>query len=307
MLAVLSPPDTRPHPWVEIKWDGYRCVAYVSQGTTRLFSRRGRDLGHAFPELTELHRDVNLTEAVLDGEIVAFEGDRPSFHRLQARLGLERSPNRESGDVPVAFVAFDLLERNRAPVLDRPLAERRRMLEDCVQPGDRLQLSPVFHGVPADLLVRSAALHLEGIVVKNPESPYVPGRRTSYWRKMKQPRELIARIVGFTARGGSLRSLLLARPDEGGRLVYVGRVGTGLSERELAIWQRRLEPLVRVRPPLAELPADAPSDAVWVEPVFACRVAYSEMTPLGRLRHPVYRGIEEGGPDPDSRSEQAER
>lgn len=295
MLAVLSPPDTRPHPWVEIKWDGYRCIAYVQEGVTRLYSRRGRDLGPAFPELTELHREVKASDAVLDGEIVAFEGDRPSFHRLQARLGLE--PPHEKGDhVTVAFIAFDLLELDGAPVLARPLADRRRLLEECVQPSDRLQLSPVFQGVPADLLARSATLHLEGIVVKNPESPYVPGRRTSYWRKMKQPRELTARVVGFTVRGGSLRSLLLAHPDGTGSLVYIGRVGAGLSDRELAAWQRRLQPLTRIRPPMMEIPADAPSDAVWVEPVFTCRVTFSEMTPLGRLRHPVYRGAEESAP-----------
>src|SRR5690606_3967932 len=151
MLAVLSPPDTRPHPWVEIKWDGYRCIAYVSEGSTRLFSRRGRDLGPAFPELTELHRDVNCSAAVLDGEIVAFEGDRPSFHRLQTRLGLERAPRGQRDHAPVAFIAFDLLEYHGTPVLERPLTERRRLLEACVQPGDRMQLSPVFQGVPAEL------------------------------------------------------------------------------------------------------------------------------------------------------------
>lgn len=312
MLATPAPATGRWAEWAEIKWDGYRCLAYVTERETRLFSRGGKDLTPFFPELRGLQEWISCCPCVLDGEIIVLVGGRPSFSHLQQRTGMHAAglkalaaapPPRR---VPAVFIAFDLLHVGRDSLIAEPLHQRRRRLEDLVHPAAAIQLSQIYQAPVDRLLDKATDLGLEGLVVKDPASPYVPGRRTRYWLKFKHRRTMVAVIVGFTQHGDALRALLIASASGEGEpriqgekaggaslgsrndLQFLGRVGTGFSDVQRRRLLQRLRPLRRAHAPLAEIPPDVPEDATWVEPVLRCRVAYLEITPAGRLRQPSF-------------------
>ena len=287
MLAGLAeaPFDSENHLF-EPKWDGYRCLAFLSRGATVLQSRNLRLITSEFPELAGLHELVDAGDAVLDGEITAWEGGRPSFSALQSRRG------------KLIYVVFDLLRLEGRELLSCPLEERRRLLRSCLpaEREDPLILSPAVPGRGKELFAAAARLGLEGTVGKELDSDYRPGQRSRSWLKVKVRRTADCVIVGYRlAPGGSLGSLIVAVPGEEGWVV-VGHVGTGWSEHTGADILRRLRPGV---PPPRVLP-EFRRDVVWVVPELVCSVTYLEVTPDGRLRHPSFVGLR-----PDLRPDEA--
>lgn len=281
----------------EMKWDGMRVLATVTANIVRLHSRNGNDVTTSFPEIVEALRPApTVSSMVLDGEVVAQGRDgRPNFGLLQTRMGLSatRRVSKAMARAPVHYLLFDILARNTEDVLDEPYSRRRQILADSVSTNERIVLPPAFDGDGLGALRASRELGLEGIVAKRKDSPYRPGRRSRAWIKVKHLRSQEVVIGGWRpgngSRAGTIGSLLLGIPTAAG-LRYVGRVGTGFRDRDLADTLSRLAPLAAVANPFLSVPATDALDARWVRPELVAEVEFAEWTEQGRLRHPSWRG-----------------
>ena len=299
MLATDGPATAFDDPgWrFEVKWDGVRALASVtagSRGGVRLVSRAGNDLTASYPEIGELVGRLSVGSAVLDGELVAFDDEGlPSFQRLQRRMQHARPSAADRREVPVSYVVFDLLAVDGQPLIDRPLRERLARLDEVLAPGGAVLRSEGATGDGRAMLAAVAQQGLEGLVAKRLAAPYRPGKRSRDWRKIKVRRRAECVIGGWTpgagSRAGRFASLLLGVYD-GDALRYVGRVGTGFSDRELDRLAALLAERGRDHSPFDAGPGP-PRDARWVRPDLVCRVEYAEVTDDGRLRAPAYKGL----------------
>jgi bifunctional non-homologous end joining protein LigD len=284
----------------EIKWDGVRAVATVvrpgagGDGTTRLVSRNNNDISAAYPELASLWERVLARNAVLDGEIVAFdEHGKPSFQRLQQRMH-SRDVNavaRAAKRSPVQFVLFDLLAVDGEELVDLPLTERQSRLAELIVPGGSFVLST---GIPGDGIAvyqAAEAQGLEGVIAKKADSPYRPGKRSRDWRKLKVRKDVDAVIggwlVGQGGRADRLGALLVGLYDEG-QFRYIGRVGTGFDDAELERLGALLAERATETPPFTTVPN---RQGRWVTPQLVCTIEYGEVTDDHKLRHPSYKGL----------------
>jgi bifunctional non-homologous end joining protein LigD len=291
MLATLSEPQVPKGPgWLfEVKWDGYRALAYVSQSEARLTSRRGNDLTQRFATVAkEVPKAVKTPNCVLDGEVCALdEQGRSSFSLMQ-----QGKPG-----TPIVYFVFDVLEVEGEPLVDLPLTERRKRLEKLLDRRNKtVRLSEVFEDGEA-LYTAAKQQRLEGIMAKRADSRYAVGRRTRDWLKVKTHGRQEFIIAGYTKgqgrRAGTLGSLVLA-VRRGPTLEYVGNVGTGFTGGEIEKLLEKLRPLVRKTPPFKEvpkLPKVRKGDVVWVEPKLVCEVEFAEWTHDGHLRAPSYQGL----------------
>lgn len=292
MLATAWPAAfSDPGWWFELKWDGVRVVGAWEGEQVTLRTRRGTDVTATYPEVSAVRLD---RPAVLDGEVVAFgDAGRPSFARLQQRMNLA-SPGRASvAAVPVSFVVFDLLYLD-GDRTGRPIEARWEALAACDLPaplvaGDRVA------GEGEALFAAVVEQGLEGIVAKRAGSTYQPGRRSSDWRKVAHRRRVRVAVGGYLpgegARAGTFASLLVGVWD-GERLRWVGAVGSGFDQRTLLATRAALDRIRRPDPPF-DPPGGIAPGAVWVEPVLSAEVQFSEWTPAGRLRAPVFLGFSE--------------
>ncbi|MDO7881649.1 ATP-dependent DNA ligase [Antiquaquibacter soli] len=285
----------------EMKWDGVRTIAEVRDGTVRLWSRNGVDVTATYPELQALPGMLR-TDAVLDGEVIALNAaGRPDFGVLQKRMKLAKPKDVEPAmaTTPVQFMVFDLLELDGESLVQRPWSERRERLEAALSPGGAIQLPPVFDGDARAAVATSRQLGLEGVMAKRRASAYLAGKRASSWIKIKHHLSQEVVIGGWRPGSGTrahqVGSLLMGVPGTDG-LEYVGRVGTGFSDRMLAELGTRLRRLERKTSPFVEVPGPDASDAHWVTPSIVGEVEFSEWTPTGKLRHPSWRGLR---PDKD--------
>jgi bifunctional non-homologous end joining protein LigD len=298
MLA--TPVDALPsgEEWLfEVKWDGYRALAYVRNGDVRLVSRNGNDLTARFPGVARaLGPAVRSPECVLDGEVCALdEQGRPSFSAMQ----------QGKRGTPIVYEAFDLLEVDGEPIVDLPLAERRRRLEQLVDTSNRIvQLSGAFDDGEA-LLAAATEQGLEGVMAKRAASPYAEGRRTRDWQKVKTHGRQEFVICGWTRGQGrrerSFGALVLGMHRDG-ELTWVGNCGTGFSERVIDELLAKLEPLRRDTSPFREvpkMPKVRKGDVVWVEPRLVCEVSFAEWTHDGHLRAPSFEGLRDDKPAED--------
>ena len=281
----------------EVKWDGMRIVAFVgADGSVRLQSANLRDVTVSFPELDRLGSATGGRAAVLDGELVAFdETGKPSFGQMQHRMHVTDPADvaRRAAQVPVVYQVFDLLAFDGHDAMPLPWRDRRRLLDEVVEPGLHWGRSGVHEDGPG-LFAAVGHLGLEGLVAKRRDSPYEAGRRSRAWVKVKVRREQELVVGGWAEgegrRDDTLGSLLLGH-YEGGRLRYAGRVGTGFTEAELARLHALLAPLGRDTSPFDPLPpALHRRRAHWSEPRLVVQVGYGEWTTDGLLRHPVYLG-----------------
>jgi DNA ligase D-like protein (predicted ligase) len=290
MLAQLVEPFESDDHQYEIKWDGFRSLAFVDAAGLRLMGRRKTDFTGRFPELKPLEKLPRGT--VLDGEIVHLTNGKPDFQSLLARerawsgSGGRRPPRSHQ---PVTFVAFDLLYDRYKSVMDRPLVDRRERLESILKKnaGPRLALSEARVGGGLALFDQVNRLQLEGVVAKRLDGVYEPGRRSGSWAKFKRRQSMVCAIIGYlpsTTRG--LKSLLIAA-DADGELRFIGLVGTGIPEpvhRKLL----GLFPKWAMRKPV--LPCKV-KDARWLRPELFCRVSFMEWTNDQKLRAPVFETL----------------
>jgi bifunctional non-homologous end joining protein LigD len=298
MLAKLSTLPAEDSQWAfEVKWDGVRAITHSQPGRIGFVSRNGNDVTGAYPELRALNRELGSHEAILDGEIVAFdEAGRPSFQALQSRMHLrgESAVRQLTQSKPVTYVLFDLLWLDGHSLMGLPYSERRARLEGLELDGEHWRTPSFQAGEGKAFLAATREQGLEGVVAKRLDSAYTPGGRGGSWLKIKniQRQELV--IGGWTEGKGSRAKgigALHLGVNENGALRYAGRVGTGFDAAELGRLSGLLAPLAREDSPFAG--AQPPRGAHFVEPRLVCEVEFTEWTRAGTLRHPSYKGLRE--------------
>jgi bifunctional non-homologous end joining protein LigD len=296
MLARTGNLPRDDHKWAyEIKWDGVRGIAYIDGGRLRLEARSGRDITARYPELRELGRALAGRQAVLDGEVVAFDADgRPSFQKLQGRMHLtsEHTVRRLAQSDPVHYVIFDLLWLDGRSLMGEPYTERRERLLELGLNGSTWRTPANHVGDGAAMLEASRAQGLEGIIAKRLEAPYAPGRRTPAWVKVKNVLETDVVVGGWLPgegkRSGRFGALVVGFYEDG-ELKYAGRVGTGFDEAELSRLGRLFEGIARADSPFSG--RQPPRETHFVDPVLIAHVGYGEWTQTRTLRHPRYLGL----------------
>ncbi len=302
MLAKLSTlPADEPEWAFEVKWDGIRAITHSHPGRIRLLSRNENDVTAAYPELRALNRALGSHEAILDGEIVAFdEKGRPSFQALQGRMHVrgESTVKHLAESHPVTYVIFDLLWLDGHSLTDLPYTERRARLDALGLDGQHWRVPEFQAGEGTALLAATREQQLEGVVAKRLDSRYTPGGRGDSWVKIKnvQRQELV--IGGWTtgkgARSKAIGALHLGVHGNDRELRYAGRVGTGFDAAELERLGGLLEPLARKGTPFTG--AQPPKGAHFVDPTLVCEIEFTEWTRAGTLRHPSYKGLREDKP-----------
>lgn len=269
----------------EGKYDGYRMLAEIDHGRLRLQSRNGRDVTGEYPQLQPLAAGLAEHRVVLDGEVVALDSRGvPSFHRLQ-----NRGPGAD-----IEFWAFDVLSLDGRPLVRASYRDRRRLLETLAA-ASGLTVPALLEGDGAAALEYSRARDWEGVVAKRWDSIYTPGRRSASWIKDKHwnTQEV---VIGGWRRGeggriAGIGALLMGLPGEHG-LRFLGRVGTGFTDRDLAHLATVLEPLRTEHSPFAAPLARAElRNVTFVRPELVGEVRYGLRTPDGKLRHPSWRGL----------------
>jgi bifunctional non-homologous end joining protein LigD len=301
MTATLEREVPRGDGWAfEVKWDGYRALAYVRGGECTLMSRNDKPLTQRFPTIAkEVVKAVRTPNAVLDGEVCALdEQGRASFSEMQ------------KGSNMLVYYVFDVLEVDGVPLIDLAYAERHERLLQLLDERNRVvRVSETFDDGEA-LLEAAREQQLEGIMAKRVDSRYFPGKRTRDWLKIKTHGREEFIVAGYThgggRRAGTLGSLILAT-REGGELRYVGNVGTGFSDKEIRSLMAKLKPLRRDTSPfnvVPKMPRVRKDEIVWTEPELVAEVEYVEYTHDGRLRAPSYQGLREDKPAEDVHREE---
>jgi len=282
----------------EVKWDGIRAIAYLQPGRIRLESRNLREITAGYPGLRGILLDLGMREAVLDGELVAFDEEgRPSFGRLQRRMHVTAptAVRRLAASTPVVYAIFDVLYLDGHSLLELPYGDRRRRLEELGLEGPAWRVPAVHVGEGSRLLAATVQQGLEGIVAKRLDSTYDPGRRSGVWIKVKNTRrqELVIGgwIPGEGRRAQRIGALLMGYHQEG-RFRSAGRVGTGFTEATLDDLQARLAPLERDSSPFIDGPKP-PREARFVEPCLVAEIEFREWTREGIMRAPSYKGVRE--------------
>jgi bifunctional non-homologous end joining protein LigD len=292
MLATLTDRRDFGDDWLlERKLDGERCVTHKDGADVRLESRTGKGLTGTYPEVGAAVAAQSARNLLLDGEVVAFDGEQTSFSRLQQRLGITKPSPEQLDAYPVVYCVFDLLEVDGEGLTTRPLLERRSRLARAIQPRAALQLTEAWHDNSQRRFADACRSGWEGLIAKRADAPYVPGRSKD-WLKLKCAWEQEFVIGGYTDPAGSRTDFgaLLVGYYEDGRLSYAGKVGTGYTAatlRDLGARLRQLEtpesPFVDARP--------IPRGTHWTRPDLVAQVAFAEWTGDGRLRQPRFLGL----------------
>jgi bifunctional non-homologous end joining protein LigD len=292
MLATLTDRREFGDDWLlERKFDGERCVATKRGGEVRLESRTAKDLTGTYPEITEAIAAQRASELVLDGEVVAFDGDQTSFSRLQQRLGVRRPSKELVKSFPVVFCVFDLLEIDGEDLTGQPLADRRARLSKALRQRAALQVSEAWRGDSERRFEAACRSGWEGLIAKRGDAPYLRGRSKD-WLKLKCVWEQEFVIGGYTDPAGSRTDFgaLLVGYYEDGDLRYAGKVGTGYNARTLRELGAKLRKLERSDSPFVDA-RPIPRGTHWTKPELVAQIGFAEWTNDGRLRQPRYLGL----------------
>jgi bifunctional non-homologous end joining protein LigD len=297
MLATLvSEPFEGPGWTYEVKWDGYRALAYINKGKVELSSRNTKPFTEKYYPIASALEKWDKS-AVLDGEILVLNKDgKANFSALQNW--------RSEADGDLVYYAFDLLWYEGKSVMGLPLEQRQAILKEILPGGDdHIRLSEVFTSGGLDFFAAAKKMGLEGIMAKRADSTYSPDSRSKQWLKIKVNQRQEVVIGGFTRNQGSAKrfsSLLLGVYKEG-KFQYVGKVGTGFTEKMQKEMMEKFLPLVTDKIPfLAEPDVNKPSrfrpnppkaTATWLKPVLVCEVSFAEVTADGVFRHPSFEGM----------------
>lgn len=291
MLAkAVSKPFDRKDWLFEIKWDGFRIIAYVQSKKTKLISRNQKDYTQIFSPIYKELSSLDV-EAVLDGEMVVLNEKGISEFQL-----LQEFQKTQKGEL--TYCVFDLLWLNGQDLRHLPLIERKALLKKHFSKLAHIQISD--HILEKGKAFFKAALshHLEGIMAKDANSTYLEGQRTSNWLKVKTHERQEAIICGFTAPQGSREnfgSLVLGLYGKNGKLKYIGHTGSGFSHTSLSDLKKQLDKLVQKKSPFPS-PPKTNNSVTWVKPKLVCEVKFSEWTQDGSMRHPIFMGLREDKP-----------
>jgi bifunctional non-homologous end joining protein LigD len=303
MKARLAESPPRGDDWIyEIKFDGFRALAFKSGDDVRLLSRNEKDFNEKFPEIVEAIAALKIDDAILDGEIVALdEKGISSFQLLQAYELGEKRPS-------IYFYVFDLLRLKGKDLRGQTLTERKAQLEQLLGNKSGLIRYSASLGEDAKKLLKQVEkLGLEGLIGKRKDSIYEPGRRSGAWVKLKLHHEQEFVIGGFTNPEGSRQHFgaLLIGFYEKDKLKFCGKVGTGFNTKLLASLNLQFQKIATENCPFVNLPETRASrfsvrltagemkKCHWVEPQLVAQIKFSEWTRDEKLRQPVFLGLRE--------------
>jgi bifunctional non-homologous end joining protein LigD len=282
-------PLPESEPWIaQIKWDGVRMLSYYDGSHAELLNRRGNRRTLQYPELSRPEAYCRADSVILDGEIIALSGGKPSFHEVMRRDSLknEAAIRAVSVQVPVLYMVFDILYCNGVWLLDQPLSRRQQILSEMLLPHPHVQNVPSY---PQPAQLYSAALKggLEGIVCKKLTSTYAPGGKDHRWQKYKIISDVTAVAGGVTFRDGLVNALLFGLYDDAGKLHYIGHAGAGrITVQDWRNLNARIGSLLTGQMPFAELPQRS-KGAVWIKPELVFKLHYLEWNTSGTFRQPV--------------------
>ncbi|NHA14664.1 non-homologous end-joining DNA ligase [Thioalkalivibrio sp. XN279] len=298
MLATLTKKRFSSPDWIyERKLDGERCLAFRSGRKTRLLSRNQRDLADTYPELIEALDTQVPSGTIVDGEVVAFDGDVTSFSRLQQRLGITDPEEASQSDVKVYLYLFDVLHLEGYDVTALPLRTRKALLRNCTKFADPLRFTAHRNESGEAYYAEACDKGWEGVIAKRADAAYVH-HRSRDWLKFKCVDRQEFVVAGYTDPKGSRNGFgaLLLGYYEGKDLVYAGKVGTGFDDELLESLAKRLQSLARKTCPFKASPRHAGSGTHWVTPKLVAEIAFTEWTGDGRLRHPRFVGLRHDKP-----------
>ena len=303
MKAKLQSSPPAGSDWIyEIKFDGFRALAFADGKDVRLLSRNEKSFDDKFPEIADAIRHLNLNAATLDGEIVALDSKGvSSFQLLQAfEMGQERPA--------ICYYVFDLLRWKGKDLQGQALAKRKSQLEKLLsQKSGPVRFSASLGEDPGPLLKQAQKLGLEGLIGKRKDSVYEAGRRSGSWIKLKLHREQEFVIGGFTNPEGTRQHFgaLLLGSYHKSNLQFCGKVGTGFNDKLLENLKDRFSGLASNSCPFVNLPekragrygagvtAAEMKRCHWLKPEMVCQVKFSEWTRDDKLRQPVFLGLRE--------------
>ncbi len=286
--------------WItQIKWDGVRILIYYDGSEIRLFNRKKNERTKNYPELLDIKSYCKADSVILDGEIIALGSDgKPSFHDVMRRDGIRKFEKVEymKSVVPITYMIFDVIYFDGEWINKRPLIERLDILSNIIEPNNHVQVvSP--HEDPESLFEVIVQQGMEGIVMKKPAGEYTIGGKNDAWIKVKNYRDLIAVIGGFTLSGGIINSILLGLYDSEGKLHYIGHTGTGkLSNEDWRQLTKALIPTTIEERPFINKP-DRERNANWVEPRLTVKIMYAEWTAGHSLRQPSIQAFVDASPE----------
>lgn len=299
MLATLTDRRDFGEDWLlERKLDGERCVARKDGADVRLESRTGKDLTGIYPEVRAAVAVQAGRRMLLDGEVVAHDGEQTPFSRLQQRLGVARPSAQLLGLYPVVYCVFDLLELDGEDLTAQSLLDRRTRLTRAFRPSDALQLVDAARGDSERRFAEACRSGWEGLIAKRADAPYTAGRSKD-WLKLKCVWEQEFVIGGFTdpARSRTDFGALLVGYNEDGQLRYAGKVGTGYSAATLHDLGARLRALETPESPFLDA-RPIPRGTHWTRPELVGQIGFAEWTTDGRLRQARFLGLrDDKGPD----------
>ncbi len=297
MLAKVAEEPFSGKDWIfEVKWDGFRAIAYVEEFFS-IKSRNEKELKQSFPELKELSKLAS--NVVVDGEIIVMREGKPDFQSL-----LERGQAVSTGEIqrqenraPAVYIVFDILEKNGTPLTKLPLMERKTILKDSLREGSNVLLCDFIEEKGEAYFQLALEKGLEGVVAKRKDSEYEEGLRTGSWLKIKKLKTCDCVIFGYTlgtaVRAKTFGALLLGVYDKEGKPVYVGKVGTGFTQQTIGVLSDKFE---KIKTSLAPFEPEAGDVVSWLEPKLVCEVAYQVLTRDMRLRMARFKRLRDDKP-----------
>nr|WP_121272165.1 DNA ligase D [Pedobacter schmidteae] len=301
MLATLVDKPFDSDEWLyEIKWDGYRAIAFMNKDKLALQSRNNKSFNEKFYPIYKALQKLKLN-AVLDGEIVvAEENGRGNFGDLQNW--------RSEADGELLYYVFDILWYNGQDLKSLPLEARKAILQQVLPTDDVITISKDFDTSGIEFLKAAKKMGLEGIMAKRKNSKYISKKRTGDWLKIKANKRQEVIIGGYTRNDDTKKqfSSLLVGVYEDKKLIYTGKVGTGFNDKVQIAMMRQFTPLVVDKSPFNQVPdVNKPSrfrpnpphaTVIWLKPQLICEVSFTEMTNDGVMRHPSFEGMRDDKP-----------
>jgi DNA ligase D-like protein (predicted ligase) len=292
MLSEMKSDVPQGEYLYEVKWDGIRAMISIDDGNIRIMSRNQKDITHLFPELLVPEEAFRANNGLFDAEIVSLdENGHPSFRKVVSRLhhNNEGKINHASKKNPAHCYIFDCLYLDGRILVNEPLHKRRTWLKDSVRPETPYRVSEVIEDGQA-LFDAAKSIGLEGIMAKDSNGKYYPGRRSDAWVKVKVRNTVDCVILGYTMgkgdRSGYFGALQIAEYHDG-EVTYRGKVGSGFSQKIIKEIHDQLIQLEEINKPGIKDPQD-PKNTTWVAPVYMCEIQYASITSNNTYREPVF-------------------
>lgn len=301
MLAFSSEPFDSEEYIYEIKYDGTRAIGYIDRENkkVRLLNRREIWFQDRYPELKDIWQNIDAQKVILDGEIVVMKEGKPDFYLLELREHVDNKVRIEilSKLYPSVYIIFDILYKDGKDLTSLPLTERKMILKESVREGHNLVISETFEKHGKKLFEKVKEMGLEGIMAKKKDSPYLIGKRSKFWLKIKALKTIDAIICGYTKGEGKREpyfGALLLGVYENGKLRYIGRVGTGKWPEERLKWLKEILEKLKTNKNPFDIFEEEPKiveKTYFVKPKLVAEISFLEWTEDKKLRAPSFKRL----------------